>query len=743
MRLISKLCLLSVCGISPLLGPLGRAAAPADTGVAVLEEIVVTAQKRSEDLQKASIAVDVVKAEEFAQQGIKNAIDLQDIVPALRFIAADQMTVNIRGLGTINDNPGVDSAVAYSEDGVYLTHPSALTPVLHDLQRVEVLLGPQGTLYGRNSNGGVVNFISNDPSFDKVSGYVKVGGGNYSAFNSDAAINLPINSQWALRISEGSERHNAYVDDGSNNLDAWAARAKLLYRPNDDLSIKLTVDGGKHNSIGNAYGAACPPGNVDPFCAKVPWKPWSGFPPLSTAAVNNYSNYGASLNIDANLGWATLTSLTAYRGYDLNATTSPAMYTGAVDFTYTHPDHSRAETQEFRLNSLSSSPVKWVAGLFYAHETQPSSVLFDYINTILQNPAIVGPHTAPPNFFQKFSIVSSDYKSVAVFGDVTVPVTDSFRLRGGLRFTHDDKTSTGTSEQGVGGVDFGPVGVNQAALRTDKVTWKAGADFDITPQNLLYATVSTGFKSGGVNNLPASIGLTTYAPETITAYEIGSKNRFADNRIQVNLAAFRYDYKNYQTFEFYQPSGGPFVGATLFPTLNSQKATFQGGELQTEFALTAADRLRFDVNILKNTFDTFVISLPFAPVQNLSGTDVPLSPKTAYTLAYEHKFNLGAAGSLAVGADAHYSADYLATGNQGAFAGNAPYTQPSYTKTNAHVSWNSGDSGWEVSAFIRNISNKASINTVAGGYPVIPNFFVINAMIDPPRTFGATVKKEF
>ena len=98
---------------------------------------------------------------------------------------------------------------------------------------------------------------------------------------------------------------------------------------------------------------------------------------------------------------------------------------------------------------------------------------------------------------------------------------------------------------------------------------------------------------------------------------------------------------------------------------------------------------------------------------------------------------------LGVGADAHYSDQYLATGNQGSFAGNAPYTQPSYTKTNAHVSWSSGDSGWEVSAFIRNIANKATINTVAGGYPVVPNFFVVNAMIDPPRTFGAAVKKEF
>jgi iron complex outermembrane receptor protein len=361
----------------------------------------------------------------------------------------------------------------------------------------------------------------------------------------------------------------------------------------------------------------------------------------------------------------------------------------------------------------------------------------------LQDPAILGPNVLPPNYFQKFSIVASDYRSAAIFGDVSVPVTDRFRLRGGLRFTHEDKSSTGNIEQGFSGVDIGPVAVNQASLKSDKLTWKAGIDFDVTAQSLLYATVSTGFKSGGVNNLPASIGITTYKPETITAYEIGSKNRLLDNRIQINASAFRYDYKDYQTFTFYQPTGGAFAGTTLFPTLNSQKATFQGGELQAEFALTSADRLSASINVLNNKFNQFVITLPFAAVQNLSGTDVPLSPKTAYTLAYEHKFNLGAAGSLAVGADAHYSGSYLATGNQGAFSGNIPYTQPSYTKTNAHVSWSAGDSGWEVSAFIRNISNKATINTVAGGYPVVPNFFLINAMIDPPRTFGAAVRKDF
>jgi len=741
MRVESRLCLLSSCAASLLL-PLMAHAAPGEG--AVLEEIVVTAQKKSEDLQKASIAIDVVKSEDLASSGVKNVVDLQDIVPGLRFVAADQMTVQIRGLGTINDNPGVSSAVGYAEDGVYLAHPPAVTPVLLDQERVEVLLGPQGTLYGRNTNAGVINFISRDPSTDKVSGFVKLGGGNYSAVNSEAAINLPLNSDWALRVSAGSEKHNGYADDGTNNLNSWSTRAKLLYAPSADFSAKLTLEGGRRDSLGQGYNGFCPPGNLDPFCAKVPWQPWVGFSPPPAGLINNDKVFGGALDLKANLGWADLTSITAYRGYDFYATTSPSANptTGQPNFLYSHPDHSRSVTEEIRLSNIQSEKVSWVAGVFYSHESEPSYVRFDYFNTILQNPAFVNP-PAPPNFYEQLTVQSQTDRSIAAFGDVTVPLTDQFRLRAGVRYTNEKKDASGTIDTGATGIFAAPTEYNTASESDSKFTWKAGADFDVTSKNLLYATVSTGFKSGGLNNLPADVGVTTYAPETVTAFELGSKNRFAEDRAQVNLSLFRYNYKNYQTFEFYQPGSGPNAGSTLFPTLNSQTATFEGGEISTEFVLTSADRLGLSLNYLHNKFDDFVVALPYAPVVDLSGTDVPLSPKLAAVLSYQHVFQLGGAGSLTAGADAHYSDSYVVSGNQGNFANDAVYVQPSYTKVNANLTWRSVGSGWTVSAFVRNLANKATINTVAGGYPALPDFFLINAMIDPPRTFGAWVQKDF
>jgi iron complex outermembrane recepter protein len=744
MRVAKGQGLLAGCSITLLLAPMvGAYAADVDDNAA-LEEVVVTAQKKSEDLQKASIAVDVVSGEQLANSGVKNVVDLQDIVPAVRFVAADQMTVLIRGLGTVNDNPGVSSAVGYAQDGVYLAHPPAVTPVLVDLQRVEVLLGPQGTLYGRNTNGGVINFISRDPTIDELSGYVRVGGGTYSAVNSEAAINLPLGNDFALRLSAGNEKHAGYVDDGTNNLDSWTARGKLLYAPNADFSAKLTLEGGQRDSRGQGYGGQCPPGNLDPFCAGVPWRPYGGFSPSPNGLINNDAVYAGTLDINATLPWAKLTSITAYRGYDFYATTSPASNpeTGGPNFLYSHPDHSRSFTQELRLSNTEASGLAWVAGLFYSHESEPSYVRFDYINSILQNPAFVNP-PAPPNFYQQFSVPSQVDRSVAAFADATLPIVERFRLRGGLRYTNERKTALGTIDSGATGLFAAPTEYTSASETDSRVTWKAGADFDVTPENLLYLTVSTGFKSGGINNLPADIGVNTYAPEKITAYEIGSKNRFVDNRVQVNLSIFRYDYKNYQTFEFYTPTGGPFDGATFFPTLNSQTATFQGGEVSGEFALSGIDRVGLGVNYLDNKFDRFVVTLPFSPTVDLSNTAVPLSPRFAGYASYQHIFKLGSAGDLTAGVDAHFSGRYVVSGNQGNTTDSALYVQPSFAKLNADLAWHSATGGWTVSAFARNLTQRATINTVAGGYPVADNVLLINAMVDPPRTLGASIQKDF
>ncbi len=730
--------MLGTVGISVLTLACAQAvAADAETGQ--LEEIVVTAQKRSENLQNASVSVDALRPNEIADAGIRNAIDLQELLPTVRFVAADQMTVLIRGLGTVNDNAGVDSAVAYSQDGIYLAHPEALTPVLFDIQRVEAVLGPQGTLYGRNSNGGVINFITNDPG-PLFGGSVRLGGGNFSAFNSEAVLNVPLSDAWALRIAGGTEKHASYVSDGSNDVDAQAGRVKLLYK-SDNFKALFAIDAAERRSVGASYGGLCPPGNIAPACLGIPWRPWAGDPPHARSAYNNDSIFGASMTLDYDLGWSSLTSLSGFKSYNFKGDTSPGWYGGIDHFDYVHHDGSRFFTQEVRLTSEAGSKIGWVSGVFYSHESQPAGTDSIYRDTILQQ--LYG---LPANYYQKLDIISSDYQSEAVFGDFTVPVVGALRFRGGLRLTHESKDAVGTAQLGIEGVPgfpFGPLQTNEASESITRVTWKTGLDYDLTPHNLLYVTVSTGFKSGGVNNLPTAVGLSTYLPETIKAVELGSKNRFLEDRLQINASVFHYGYKNYQNFTFYTPTGGPLAGSTLFPTVNSQTATFEGGELQTTFALTAADIVGLDLNVLHNRFNEFFVALPYAPVLDLSNTDVPLSPKERVGLNYQHTFKFSGGASFSVAANSEWVASSIVYGNQGPTTNNALYTQGSYHKSGANLNYQTGEGGWKISAFIRNIENKDVINTVSGGYPVVPNLNLVNAMIDPPRTYGLAVQKDF
>jgi iron complex outermembrane recepter protein len=314
-KAIVKLCACNFVAIGMGLGgwscAMNAAAADAQAATTQLDEVVVTAQKKEENLQKASVAVETLNAGDLARQGITNAIDLQEVLPVVRFVAADQMTVLIRGLGTVNDNPGVDSAVAYSQDGLYVSHPQSLTPVLFDLKRVEAVLGPQGTLYGRNTNGGVINFITNDPA-PTLGGYAKLGVGNFGAVTSELMLNLPLSDKWSLRLAGGSEKHNPHDQDGSNDAEAYAGRVKLMYTPNDDVRVLLAVDVAKRNSQGASYCAVCPPNTGVAACNGVTYVPWSGLLPESRSAFNDNSQMGASLIVDYRTALGNLTSLTGY-----------------------------------------------------------------------------------------------------------------------------------------------------------------------------------------------------------------------------------------------------------------------------------------------------------------------------------------------------------------------------------------------------------------------------------------------
>lgn len=705
-------------------------------------EIIVTAQKRSESLQKAAIAVHALQSTDLEKSGIRSALDLQYIDPAVKVVPSIQPNVAIRGLGTANFNPGVDPSVAFNQDGIYLSTPNALTPVLFDIERVEAVLGPQGTLYGRNSNGGTINFITAEPAFE-LEGYVRAGAGNYGAINTEGAVNLPLSDTLALRVAGGSDYHDAYNHNGTNNVKSFAGRAKFLFKPSENFSALLTADAASRKSRATSYDGSCPPDleNV-PACASTPFQPWSGLLPSQPIGHGNTTIYGVAAELNFDFDWANLITLTGYKVTDWKNSTTAGWYGGVDNFDFIQNTKDKFFTQEIRLSSAPSSLITWVVGGFYSHLKQTALTQANYVQNTF----------APDDFYQAFPLTDSTAKSAAIFADLTVPVPwlTGFSLVGGLRYTHETKTAEGLVEAGTisTGTPYPGTLATSGKTSLDKVTWKAGFKYQATPNNLVYFTASTGFKSGGINILPPEAGsLITFAPELITAYDVGTKNSFFNNRLQVNLSLFRYDYKNYQAYVFWRPGvGAPptILNGTFFPIVNSQTATFQGGEFSARLRPTRNDNLGVSINFLDNTFDDFLLDLPYSAPVDFSHTPVFLSPKSTVRLDYERGLDLPNGDRITAGADISFVSHQTAQGSYVTNAGETLlYRVPSYHKTNANLSYNFRKIDLTISAFIRNIENKAVVNSVAAGFPIPENFFQVNYRLDAPRTYGFSVRKAF
>ena len=371
-----------------------------------------------------------------------------------------------------------------------------------------------------------------------------------------------------------------------------------------------------------------------------------------------------------------------------------------------------------RLASEPSSKVSWVAGLYYSDEIAPAE--FDYNFSF-----------AVPQLALDFNLNHSVATSKAVFADVTYPLLDGLRLRGGLRYTQEDKDAYGIFNRvsplvpPLAGSTL--IGSSESLGR---VTWKGGIDYDITPQNLVYITADNGFKSGGVNALPAGVGLpTSYGPETIVAEEVGSKNRFMGGRLQINADAYHYAYTGFQSFGFV----GSFPNL-FYATINSQRATFWGGELEAKARLSNVDTLSITGDWTHDRFNQFVVPLAH---QNYSGNWVPNSPKFSYGANYQHSFILPNNDEVDVQANTE-----IVAGHTIDFS-NAPGAyQNTYHRTGASISYQTAENGWTVTAYIRNIENTMVMNTYLVPAPSDP-LARDQADVDPPRSFGLTVKKVF
>lgn len=715
--IVSKYCFLAV--LLPAVATAQQAQPDPESG-AQLSEIVITARKTSEDLQKAPIAVSTVSAEDIARAGIKDATDLQWQLPAIEFQVAQSVPdVFIRGVGTYDLQAGVDSAVAFSVDGIYLAHPSAYPPVLVDIAQVEEVRGPQGTLYGRNSNGGALAFISNKPVLGRWDAEAGLDAGNYGHVGTDGMINIPLMDTLATRFAFGTDKHDPYFTNGDVNGNNYTGRWRTLYQPIDNLEIIATLDRSRISNNVSWTPDRCAPRSNAPQCAGVEFQPWTGIGPRNPADFTHTNTWGTYLEANLKLSWATITSLTGYRDSDwkshLTWTAGGVPYGYAPDGTllpgemnsgFTQGENARNTTQEIRIASPagSASSLNWIVGLYYSHEKAP------YAEAFLTN-----------NVFTFFSNPLLTDDSKAIFGQLTYSIVEGLRITGGLRYTDEKKTAVGQQS-------------GTALNLTDqlnKVTWKGGLDYDLSPSSLLYGSVSTGFKSGGVSEVPNFVGSNQiYGPETITAFQFGNKNRFLNDRVQVNYEAFYYDYKGFQTLQGLIDPSGTYPGFYL-ETLNSQKATMYGGELETVFALSAHDRLTLSPTLLHAKFDKFTVL-----GTDYSGHHIEASPPYTVGGSYQHEFLLPGSAKLV----AKISTDLV--GGHYMDNTNVPGSfQPTYTRSTANLTYEDGGGHWTASAYVRNLENNAAMSFYIGTtFPGTAAADYDTVGVTPPRTYGLNVR---
>ena len=657
-----------------------------------LQTVVVTAERRSAPVQKTAISITALSGEEMRAKGQTDLGSVLADTPALQVQASPQGgQVFIRGVGANGDSNWVDPAVSINLDGVYSGRAERVFSSLYDIARVEVLRGPQGTLYGRNATGGSVNVITNNPGKRFEAG-VETQFGTYDLRHVDGFVNVPVSDMLAFRIAMMRETRDGYFSNNGRASDLTSGRFKVLLKPTSALSLLATYDDFK--SEGNGQTTV-----PRPFAGGPPffnWRtdysdPWE-VDPLHPADTQRTRFRTTSLQADWELPFGVLTLLPAQTKSKRYTETSLISGIAVPGDALPLPASTWEETQrtfEVRLASPARSPVKWVLG-GYTYKS-------DNVQT-------GSPPAFPPPTFEAYGTqVPADSK--AVFGQATFPLSDALRATAGLRYTKDQKTYLygvrSTPVSTVVGYDSGALSVSSAY---NAVSYKVGVEYDVAPQAMLYAQVATGYKAGGFST--TATPPLAYEPEKLTALEIGSKNRFMDNRLQVNGELYFYSYKNYQVqyADFAAPSPVPGDTATSFQqyVVNGGAGRNSGFELESRYRVLPDTELRAALTYAKARYGDFTNPA----LAYLNGSKVASTPEWTATLGAEQTWSL-AGGALTLGGQIRFSDGYRVTLESGLPGGDGNSLQAGFHKTDLRLSYAPDSERWNIALWAKNLENKA------------------------------------
>ncbi|MBC2666314.1 TonB-dependent receptor [Novosphingobium flavum] len=779
--------------LNVMAGPALAQDAPAETNLDS-QEIIVTATKTETVASKTPIALSVFKGDDLTKRGVVSVADLQNVAPALNVgSAARGANITIRGVGTTDITSKGEQGVSFNIDGVPTGVPQIMSLGFLDLERVEVLRGPQGTLYGKSSTGGAINLITAKPK-DTLEASASVELGNFNTRRGEAMVNIPLGDTFAVRAAAVINNRDGYILPTINapvagssqrplkDENNWMTRLTGLARLGDLGDITLSGTFGHVGGAGSngevLWYRALGQNMVANKAARTVY-----YNPYATGVDDNFSNITGIVNLD--LGGVKVTYTGAHIHLDTNdnpspSVTDPAGSGGIPNYTWTqYQSWVNNDSHEIRFSNAQPGRLTWVLGANYVKETineidlnwQTQAGTISLPDGTPNNPNDNPKYfCATPNFDYQCNspnpqiIGPSTHQSKGVFGQASFAVSETIKLTAGGRYS-DDKSSRNYTIaagpapgadywSGANGLPCRPgnpcIGTKGLGLsQSGKFTWRLGIDFTPAPNQLIYASVATGYKGGSFNDFdPTTKTTKAYGPESLIAYEIGYKGRPVAN-LQFNSALYYYDYKHYQltgaTFIAPSVTGGPPV-VVIFTT--TPPAKFYGWENELTWTPTSNDTLNLSFALAGGEFGKGAkAGFLFLNQVSWEGKRPDSLATFSGTASYEHRFELANGGNIAARIGTKFSNGYFLSDLGGQPGGDPTqattgystppqqYRQGGFTRTDVNLGYTSENGKLSLSAYVRNIENKFQFIGAPNGMGTGSNDRVF-ARVSDPRTFG-------
>lgn len=672
-----------------------------------LETVTVTAQRREEDLQTVPIAISTVSGEDLELRGADSLQTLSTTVPGFSTSGSLWVGTYVRGIGSTSASPNNEPSVATYVDGVYKPSSYALTGfAFNNIERLEVLKGPQGTLFGRNATGGVVQIVTADPK-PEWGGKVSIGYGNYATAQGGAYLTGG-SENFAMDFAVGYEDQsegfgrNPIRDSDTYLHENIAARSKLLYRPADSTEIRVAVDYSEFTHDG--YNNQLLPGSFATDGVTT-------FPGRFNAlgdedSGNDNETHGASLRIDQDFGAVHGASITGYSHVDahwrVDNDNTPNFWTTVND--YSEQDFL---TQELQLSNAEQGRVQWLLGAFY------------FSGDVDNLQVRTGQRVSPGQYAEAHGTQKAE--SVSGFGQATAEIFTDTKLTLGLRYTEETLEFDGRRVNRAGATYAGPF---FAESKYDPWTWRVALDHQFTTDVLGYVSYNRGFKSGAYNlTSPEDAAL---RPEKLDAYELGVKSEFMDNRVRLNVAAFYYDYQNLQVSV---SAGG---GGQIFKNAAARNYGIDAG---LDVAATENLTISMGVALLDTEYTNYQNAQGFTnlgaaiPIANAKGRDLPNAPPFSGFISanYGVATSIGEIrGTLSL---SYNDKTYVSPVDQP--------VRPAYELLNGSLEWRSNSDALGVRVWGKNLTDSYySLNLISNSGGWLGNYA-------PPRTYGITLFADF